>query len=55
MTKWKICAKCGRQLFADEINFGKSQDGLWKDVCKDCSYKEKLEREERRKKRNANK
>lgn len=55
MTKWKICAKCGRQLFADEINFGKSQDGLWKDVCKDCSYKEKLEREERRKKRNASK
>ena len=55
MTKWKICPKCGRQLFADEINFGKSQDGLWKDVCKDCSYKEKLEREKRRRKRNDNK
>lgn len=45
MTRWKVCPKCGRQLFADEINFGKYMDGTWKEVCKDCVYKEKLEKE----------
>ena len=48
LTKWRICDKCGRQLFADEINFGKYIDGSWKEVCKDCVYKEKLEKEKRR-------
>ena len=33
MTKWRICPQCGRQLFADEINFGKYIDGSWKEVC----------------------
>lgn len=48
LTKWKICDKCGRQLFADEINFGKYIDGSWKEVCKDCVYKEKLDKEKKR-------
>ena len=55
MTKWKVCAKCGRQLFADELNFGKYQDGTWRDVCKDCTYKDKIEKEQRRKERESNK
>lgn len=52
MTKWRICPQCGRQLFADEINFGKYIDGSWKEVCKDCVYKEKLEKEKRRREKN---
>jgi glycerol dehydrogenase-like iron-containing ADH family enzyme len=44
MTKWKICDTCGEQLYADEINFGKYQDGTWKETCKHCAYKKKLEK-----------
>ena len=55
MTKWKNCAKCGRQLFADELNFGRCVDGSWKDVCKDCVLEEKIEREKRREERRARK
>lgn len=55
MTKWKICAQCGEQLFADEINFGRFQDGTWRDVCKQCTHKEKMLREERRREKNGGK
>lgn len=55
MTKWRICPVCDRQLFADELNFGKYQDGTWREVCKDCTYKEKLEKEKRREERRARK
>lgn len=52
MTKWRICAHCGEQLYADELNFGKYQDGTWKEVCKGCFYKEKKAKEARHKERN---
>ena len=52
MLHWKICPTCGRQLYADEINFGKYQDGTWREVCKDCTYKEKLEKQKRRELKN---
>lgn len=55
MTKWRICDKCGRQLFADELNFGRCIDGSWKDTCKDCIQQEKIEREKRREERRARK
>lgn len=45
MFKWKICPNCERMLYADDLNFGKMADGTWKDVCKDCSYQEKLKKE----------
>lgn len=48
MLRWKICPQCGRMLYADELNFGKYSDGTWKDICKDCSYNEKLEREKKK-------
>lgn len=47
---WKVCPSCGRTLYADEINFGKFIDGSWKNICKDCFYKEKAKKELRRKK-----
>ena len=47
MMKWRVCPQCGRTLFADEINFGKYMDGTWKPICKDCLYKEKLEKEQK--------
>ena len=53
MTKWKICPNCGRQLFADELNFGQNMDGTWKDICKDCVLEEKKEKERRREERRA--
>ncbi len=37
MTCWKVCPECGRQLFADEINFGKYVSGEWKELCKRCA------------------
>lgn len=59
LTKWKVCPKCHRQLFADELNFSLNMDGTWKDICKDCMYEKKQEekkrREERRARRNAKK
>lgn len=55
MTKWRVCDKCGKQLFVDELNFGRYQDGNWRETCKDCIYKEKMEREQRRLERNAHK
>ena len=51
MTKWRICPQCGRQLYAHELNFGKYQDGSWKELCKDCVYDNKVAKEERRKER----
>ena len=53
MTKWRVCPKCGRQLFADELNFGQNMDGTWKELCKDCIQEEKLEKEKRREERRA--
>lgn len=50
MTKWKICDKCGEQLYADEINFGKYQDGTWRETCKHCTYLERVAKEQKRKK-----
>ena len=55
MTKWKICPRCGRQLYLDELNFSRCMNGDWKDICKDCMYQEKIEREQRREARNAKK
>ena len=55
MTKWKVCDKCGKQLFVDELNFGRCVDGTWKDTCKDCVLQEKIEREKRREERRARK
>lgn len=52
MMKWKVCPQCGRQLYAHELNFGKYQDGTWREICKDCTYQNKLEREAKRKKKN---
>ena len=49
----KVCDKCKRQLFADELNFGQNMDGTWKDVCKDCVLEEKKEKERRREERRA--
>lgn len=46
MTKWKICPQCGRQLYAHELNFGKYQNGDWKEICKDCFYENKKARED---------
>ena len=51
MTRWRICPQCGRQLYAHELNFGKYQDGSWKELCKDCVYDNKVAKEERRKER----
>ena len=53
MTKWKICAKCQKQLFADELNFGQNMDGTWKDICRDCVQDERVEKEKRREERRA--
>jgi hypothetical protein len=53
MTKWKICDKCHKQLFADELNFGQNMDGTWKDTCKDWVQLEKIEKEKRREERRA--
>ena len=50
--KWKVCPQCGRQLYAHDLNFGKYQDGTWREICKDCTYQNKLEREARRKNKN---
>ena len=55
MTKWRVCPKCGRTLFADDLNFGKYMNGEWKEICKECAHKEKEEKELRRAKRNARK
>lgn len=55
MTKWRICPQCGRQLYAHDLNFGRYQDGTWKEVCKDCTYENKLAKEKRREERNARK
>lgn len=55
MTKWRICPQCGRQLYAHDLNFGKYQDGSWKEICKDCTYENKLAKEKRREERNARK
>lgn len=55
MSKWKVCPKCGRMLFTDDINFGKYMNGEWREICKDCTYKAKLEKEQRRRDRNARK
>ena len=52
MMKWKVCPQCGRQLYAHDLNFGKYQDGTWREICKDCTYQNKLEREARRKNKN---
>ena len=51
MTRWRICPQCGRQLYAHELDFGKYQDGSWKELCKDCVYDNKIAKEERRKER----
>ena len=48
MLKWKVCPQCGRQLYAHDINFGKNQDGTWRDICKDCTYQNKLQKEEKK-------
>lgn len=53
LTKWRVCPSCGRMLFADDINFGKYANGEWREICKDCTYKEKLERDKRREERRA--
>lgn len=53
MFKWKYCPVCGEQLFLDELNFSMKADGTWKDMCKMCTYKEKLEKDKRREERNA--
>lgn len=55
MTKWRICPQCGRQLYAHDLNFGRYQDGSWKEICKDCTYENKLAKERRREERNARK
>ena len=55
MTKWRICPQCGRQLYAHDLNFGRYQDGSWKEICKDCTYENKLAKEKRREERNARK
>lgn len=55
MTKWRVCAHCHRQLYAHELNFGKYQDGSWKEICKDCFYEDKRRKEERRRGKNAGK
>jgi hypothetical protein len=51
MTRWIIWPQSGRQLYAHELNFGKYQDGSWKELCKDCVYDNKVAKEERRKER----
>jgi hypothetical protein len=55
MFKWKVCDKCGKMTLADELNFSKHADGTWKDTCKDCLEKEKIERDKRREERRARK
>ena len=45
MIHWRICPKCGRMLYADELNFNRYADGTYKEICKDCIYKEKLAKE----------
>jgi hypothetical protein len=35
-------------LYAHDINFGKNQDGTWRDICKDCTYQNKLQKEEKK-------
>lgn len=55
MTRWKVCPQCHRQLYAHDLNFGKYQDGTWKEVCKDCVYDNKKAKDERRRERNARK
>lgn len=44
MTKWRVCPKCGRVLFADELNFVRKMNGEWKEVCKDCLSKNKKDK-----------
>jgi len=55
MTKWKICPVCGRQLFADLINFSQYQDGSWQEVCKDCTYDDRMKHNRQKRERNARK
>ncbi len=55
MTRWKICPHCNEQLFADDLNFGRYVSGEFKEVCKGCFHKEKIEKEKRREDRRARK
>lgn len=48
---WKYCPQCKRVLYAHELNFSHTQNGGWKDVCKDCTHETKRLREARRKER----
>ncbi len=52
MVHWRVCPECEKTLFADTFNFNKKLDGSWKAICKDCAYKEKEDRENRRRERN---
>ena len=45
MTRWKVCPHCNEQLFADDLNFGRYVSGEFKEVCKGCFHKEKIEKE----------
>ena len=55
MIRWRVCPQCGRQLYAHELNFGKYQNGDFKEICKDCVYENKKAKEKRREERNARK
>lgn len=49
MTKWRICPQCHRQLYAHDLNFGRYQDGSWKEICKDCFYENRIARDNKKK------
>lgn len=53
MTKWRVCPQCGRELFAHDLNFGKYQDGSWREICKDCVYENKMAAKRRKEERDA--
>ena len=53
MTKWKICPKCHKQLFVDELNFSMKADGSWRDTCRVCARQEKIEKDKRREEKRA--
>lgn len=48
MTKWKVCPRCKRTLYAAKPNFDTHLNGSWKEICKDCSFARKLAEEGRK-------
>lgn len=49
--KWRYCPQCRRMLYAHDLNFAHTQDGGWKDICKQCGRDTKKRRDQRRKER----